>query len=280
MKKNNIYHFSWRFFSIVTPWWEKTFDSNKFIKIVKKETWFLFDKKFLLGDMVFNIIYFCMRQREMSNIANYPIPMIKLTNYLNSTTLLHFLSPYYNYNYYNVLKFWNIISWKNFFLKLKLLLKNNFLSFYNLLINNLKTLNYIKKDSLISKILDTKNENNEENLVWAYLFVWSTWNNFFVTVVDNQGNTLINRTGGNSERTGSRQRATVFSADNALYEACFLAKQWGVEVISLHLLSTFWLPQIKNSIDGLETADLKVDELIYRPKKAIGGCWKKKPRRV
>jgi len=111
MKKNNIYHFSWRFFSIVTPWWEKTFDSNKFIKIVKKETWFLFDKKFLLGDMVFNIIYFCMRQREMSNIANYPIPMIKLTNYLNSTTLLHFLSPYYNYNYYNVLKFWNIISW-------------------------------------------------------------------------------------------------------------------------------------------------------------------------
>ncbi len=105
-------------------------------------------------------------------------------------------------------------------------------------------------------------------------------NNFFVTVIDNKGNTLITRTGGNSERTGTRQRSTVFSADNAIYEACYLAKQWGVESLSVHIRSTFWLPQIKNSFDGLETADIPIDELIYRPLQSFGGCWKKKPRRV
>lgn len=280
MKKNNIYFFSWNYFSTAVVRWDKTFDSNKFIKAVKKNRQQLFNKKFLVGDMVFNIIYFCMWHREMSNTANYSNSIVKLTNYLNSTIFLQLMSPFYNYNYYNSLKFQSIISKKKFFFKLQILLKNNFIFFYNLLLNNFKNFNFLKKDYFNNKIRENKNKYNDENLVWAFLFVRSSWNNFFVTVVDNQGNTLINRTGGNSEWTGSRQRATVFSADSALYEACFLAKQRGVEVLSLHLLSTFRLSQVKNSIDGLETADLKVDELIYRPKKAIGGCWKKKLRRV
>jgi len=41
------------------------------------------------------------------------------------------------------------------------------------------------------------------------------------------------------ERTASRQRASVFSADSAVYEACFLAKKRGVESLNIHVRSTF-----------------------------------------
>jgi ribosomal protein S11 len=116
--------------------------------------------------------------------------------------------------------------------------------------------------------------------VWSFLLVWSTKNNFFVTVIDSKGHTLVTRTGGNSEWTGTRQWSTVFSADNAVYEACFLAKQRGVESLSLHVWSTFWLPQIKNCFEGLDASGLSVDELLYRPLRAFGGCRRKKPRRV
>jgi len=63
-----------------------------------------------------------------------------------------------------------------------------------------------------------------------------------------------------------------------MYEVCFLARERGVESLSIHIKSTLRLPQIKNSFDGLEASGLSIDEVIYRPLKSFGGCRNKKPR--
>ena len=99
-------------------------------------------------------------------------------------------------------------------------------------------------------------------------------------MIDNRGHTLASRTGGNNERFGTHERSSVFSSDSATYECCVLAWQWGVKIIDVHVLSSFWIPQIKSSLDSLKISNLKIQVLVYWPKFSIGGCWLKKPRRV
>jgi len=260
-------------------------ENTKFLN--RKQTFkqHLFFKEFLLSAMTHNVIYFCLKTRELANLAKYVWPIVI---YINAFT-----------NLPNAEKWWpwksktNLITTKkSIFLTKKDQIKNNLASLtksklYFKLVKVLKLFLLESNSNLLSKKKNwsTSGKNVtpsdiKKNVVWAFLMVWATKNNFFVTVIDNKGNVLITRSGGNSEWTGTKQRSTVFSADSAVYEACFIAKGLGVEAVSIHVRSTFWLPQIKNCFDGLEATGLIVHELIYRPLKAFGGCWKKKPRRV
>lgn len=281
MKKNKISiikkYFSTNVKSI------KVIDTKKFIKFKILKTINLFNYSYLQADMTYNIIYFCSKYWEISNISNYVKPillnLVSFNKNFNKTNL----------NYFFKFHFLNLLKKKFFFHKLyeSTLDDSNFLKKNLLLFNQqltAQTSNYkLWNKKLYKNLPNNKIINNSDNLklpVRAFLFLWSTKNNFFVTIVDNTGNTLITWSGGNSDRTGSRQWATVFSADSAMYEACFLAKQLGVEHLSIHIRSTLRLPQVKNSFDGLEASGLIIDELVYWPLKSFGGCWKKKPRRV
>lgn len=282
--KNNFFIIKWNFATLKKK--IGFVEPQKFVWSQQFTKWNLFWKEFLLGNMTFNVIYFCISQREMSNKANYVRPFIQLINRLHTD---NFALDTRKYIYFlNKLKFSTITKKKLFFKKFELFLKNNFFFIYktfamfnhNYLNKPLLEKNTELKNKKINTLADHKLMLTQKNVVKAFLFLRSTRNNFFVTVIDNKGNTLITRTGGNSEWSGTRQWSTVFSADNAIYEACFLAKQRGVESLSVHIWSTFRLPQIKNSFDGLETADIPINELIYWPLQSFGGCWKKKPRWV
>jgi len=271
---------------------KKIHDSKKFIdlKLFKnssKSNTFL--KTYLLYGMTYNTIFFCSKYRDLSYFSNFIKPIIlNLNHNLNffrkSTT--EFFSKFFFSNWLkrNIFfsNFGRFIQNLFFSLKTNIQSLEKFLMFWNKkkklipLKNDFKSLN--ARITKKSKNLDTIPE--KKNKVKAFLFAWATWNNFFASVIDNTGNTLISRTGGNSERTGSRQRATVFSADSAMYEVCFLARERGVESLSIHIKSTLRLPQIKNSFDGLEASGLSIDEVIYRPLKSFGGCRNKKPRWV
>jgi ribosomal protein S11 len=72
-----------------------------------------------------------------------------------------------------------------------------------------------KQKSILPKI--------ERKTVFAFLFIRVTKNNFFATIVNTKGQTLVTRSGGNSERTEAKQRSSVLSADKTIYEACYLA---------------------------------------------------------
>ena len=125
-----------------------------------------------------------------------------------------------------------------------------------------------------------KLKNSKQKLSKGFLFLRSSKNNFFATILDNRGRTLTARSGGNNQWFSTRQKASVFSAENATFECCILAKKRGLHSVDVHLLSSLRIPQIKNSLVGLEQSGLKINCLLHRPKFFIGGCWLKKPRRV
>ena len=116
--------------------------------------------------------------------------------------------------------------------------------------------------------------------ITGYMFIKCTKNNFFVTIMDNWGNTLLTRTGGNTGRTATWQRSNVFSADNAVYEASVLALEKGLTRVWIHIWSTIWWPQIRNAFSGFKVTKMWVHSVIYRPIVAFGGCWEKKWWRV
>ena len=121
---------------------------------------------------------------------------------------------------------------------------------------------------------------NKNSYVKGHLILWMSKNNFFSTILDNKGNVLVTRSGGNTLRKGTRQRATIFSSDSATYECCFIGKKWGLNAVDVHILSSLRIPQIKSSLEGLSSSNLKVLSIFYRPIKPFGGCWLKKPRWV
>jgi ribosomal protein S11 len=133
---------------------------------------------------------------------------------------------------------------------------------------NFRSISYNKKflkNSFISK-------NSLITLIKGFLYIRKTKNNFFVTISDYNGNTLVSWSGGNTGRIGTRQRSTVFSADSALYECCFLAKERGLQSVIVHIKSSLWFQQIKHCFDGLLASGLIVDSVVYWPIKAFGGC--------
>ncbi len=290
MKKNS-YHL--RFFSF---WIFSTnnigkkieeFESNKFIKSRFAQPKILFNKEFLVAGMPHNIIYFCLWNWELSNAMNQLRTLISITN--KASNLMAFNLSYNEESFLAKFSLDDIndqqILFRNVLItiiKFKILLFDNL----NLLKKQLlETFSFFNSQAKVHLNLESEKFKKQSKVlptkrVWSFLLVWSTKNNFFVTVIDSKGHTLVTWTGGNSERTGTRQRSTVFSADNAVYEACFLAKQRGVESLALHVWSTFWLPQIKNCFEGLDASGLAVDELLYWPLWAFGGCRRKKPRRV
>ena len=131
-----------------------------------------------------------------------------------------------------------------------------------------------------SKFLGSWNANISLSWIKGFLFIWVAKSNFFVTILDYMGNTLVTWSGGNTGWTGTKQRSTVFSADNAIYECCFLAKEWGLESVIIHIRSSLWVQQIKHCFDGLSTSGLIVEHVVYWPIKSFGGCWAKKAWRV
>lgn len=271
-------------------------DPNKFIKLQTFKSKNFFYRKFLQFNMEHNTIFFCTKYWEMSNIGSYVRPIIiNLATFGKSSVKS-------NANYFKKFKFSNFsirnsffdkfdelleLKENNIFLKKNIILLKDFMSKDSKdkiknsnLISIKKSKKIVKKNDILLKKHEDAEEDAENPTVRGFLFLRSKKNNFFVTVVDNIGWTILTRSGGNTERTGPRQRSSVLSADNAIYEACFLARSLGIESLSVHVRSTFWLPQIKNSLEGLETSGLLIDELIYRPLKAFGGCRSKKPRRV
>lgn len=287
MIRNKFFFLKWTFSTQIKK--INSVEIKKFIFEQKKPQKQLFIKYFLTGGMAYNVIFFCLKNRELANIANYIKPVVfTVNNLIIESTSFNSNNSWFFFKF----KFKKSLYKKLFFLKFKKsLLKNtnflykNFLIFWNFILKKTTKQNFKphlnKKPTILSinnKIEDDKK--SEKPPVLGYLFIWSTWNNFFVTITDNRGNTLVNRTGGNSERTGTWQRATVFSADNAIYEACYLAREKGIETLSVHIRSTIRLPQIKNCFEGLETSGLIIDEIIYRPIQSFGGCRLKKPRRV
>ena len=94
------------------------------------------------------------------------------------------------------------------------------------------------------------------------------------------GNTLVTWSGGNTGWNGTWQRSTIFSADNAIYECCYLAKERGLESVIIHIWSSLRIQQIKHCFDGLGTSGLTVEHVVYWPIKSFGGCWLWKARRV
>jgi ribosomal protein S11 len=283
MKKFNFIIFKRNFATLKLK--KKLFDTTKFIKQHEKKIVKIFEKNFLVDAMTFNTIYFCIKNRELSNIANFVKPVVIALNSISKTFLkskLNYLSKFY---------FKNWIKKKLFFDKfLKLMFITNKFSYYNILLiwkiineNFIKPNLILKKKSTRNFLKITKNSivnENKKPLINGFLFIRSTRNNFFVTILDNNGHTIVNRTGGSGERTASKQKSSVFAADNAVYEACFLAKQRGLESLSVHIWSTIRLPQIKNCFEGLETSGLIIDEMLYRPIISFGGCRQKKPWRV
>jgi ribosomal protein S11 len=196
----------------------------------------------------------------------------------------------YSKYFFSSFKYKKKLLKKYFFLKKKKLIFNNYINerlfflkkfFYFLFLyienknKNKCFINYKKKNKRLKTI-----QANKDDLIKGFLFVWSTKNNFFVTILDYTGNTLITRTGGNTGRTATRQRSTVFSADNAMYECCFLAKERGIQSLIVHIWSSLRIQQIKHCFEGLTVSGLLVESVVYWPLKSFGGCRLKKPRRV
>lgn len=287
MKIKTQNNFNWHkfFFTTSVETLIKDYETNKFIKSRFSQPKLLFDKDYLLAAMPHNVIYFCVWNWELANKTITARSTIFTSNKFNliATVLnLQNIDNYFNKFNSNDIFTWN--SFSNQLLPLLARYKLLFFSNFNLIRDEFARFKTTERLNVITKP-NFKYSNSIETPklrkpVWSFLMVRSTKNNFFVTVIDSQGHTLVTWTGGNSERTGTRQRATVFSADSAVYEACFLAKQRGVESLSLHVRSTFWLPQVKNCFEGLEASGLLVEEMIYWPLKAFGGCRLKKPRRV
>lgn len=285
-KFKNSNFFFWKFSTIKIH--SKEFESAKFIKYNKKQISKIFDKGILTHEMTHNIIYFSTKYWNMSNISRFIRPLL-IT--LNSSFKFFFKS--FTSSYLTKYYFLNSLKKKLFFNKFSKFLTKSFnINSTNItLINKFFDFFYSKSfDSNSKKSIIKKKNTDNYNIVGkefkikspikAFVYVRSTWNNFFVTVIDNNGRTLVTWSGGMGEWTASRQRASVFSADSAVYEACFLAKKWGVESLNIHIWSTFRLPQIRNSFEGLEASGLEINELLYRPKMAFGGCRGKRPRRV
>lgn len=221
----------------------------------------------------------------------------KIYNYGIAYNLIYFFSKYkvYNSNIY----YKNIKLWKNKIFSLptkndnnfkKLLISNSLIKMLNFLlqllyINNLNKL-YLNKffcsissnKNLLTKSFIDKNSLNTE--IKGFLYIRKTKNNFFVTISDYTGNTLVSRSGGNTGWVGTRQKSTVFSADSALYECCFLAKERGLQSVIVHIRSSLRFQQIKHCFDGLLASGLTVDSVVYRPIKAFGGCRPSKLWRV
>ncbi len=272
---------------------KKIFDSKKFInlklsKSPKDQVSFL--KTYLLHGMTYNTIFFCSKYWELTYESNFIKPI--LINLRSNTKFLQ--KP--NVEFLAKFGFSNWLRW-NFFLSNFNKVTNNLV--FPLRTNTFMIEKFLKfkyklkffnksefKRSITKPLITGKNTKNikfsdeKKPTVKAFLFARATWNNFFASIIDNNGNTLVTRTGGNSERTGSWQWSTVFSADSAMYEVCFLGWERGVESLSIHIKSTLRLPQIKNSFDGLEASGLVIEEVIYRPLKSFGGCRLKKPRWV
>lgn len=235
---------------------------------------FLFKKEYLVNNMTYNIIYFCMKMWELSNSLNVAWPF------------LTFLKK----GYLNWFSFFSREEKEKInFKRRKFLFKNKFILFYKRFDLKKKlsifqdiffTKNFLFKKLNFSKKNITNKIEKMDSLVKAFLFVWATKNNFFATIIDTKGWTLVTWSGGSSDWIGASQWSSVFAADNTIYEICFLAKQWGVETLIIHVCSTFWLPQIKFCFDSLEMTGLAVNEVVYRPIKTFGGCWLKKPRWV
>lgn len=289
-KKNNflIKNFSTK------PNLKKVSNSKKFLELQLSKnfnTTNFLSKIHLLYGMTYNTIFFCFKYWDLSYTSNFIKPVIvNLNSNLNLIwkSTLDFFSKFF---------FSNWLKWNFFFSIYNKFLKTLIHPFKTNIFLLEKFLKLKIKQKIINKKINFQSDNhyktsknkinkkidiiNQKKLpVKAFLFAWATKNNFFTSIVDNNGNTLVSWTGGNSEWTGSWQRATVFSADSAMYEVCFLGWERGVESLSIHIKSTLRLPQIKNSFDGLEAAGLKIDEVVYRPLKSFGGCRSKKPWRV
>ena len=287
--KSRFFLFVWTFVSDLKRKDIEFHDENfKFVHSRFMNYWELFSKDYLISAMTYNTMYFCVKNWELSNVSNNIRPLvITLNKFISYNTIrfvtrLKFINKFVSNNFFFKRNFylklnWNIEKIDNFFFK--------YVYFFEKLLHwrfiRLKV-DKLEWDEKKKKKARKKIVNNlvEWKSVKCFLLVRCTWNNFFVTVIDNKGQTLVSWSGGNSERTGSRQWGTVFSADSAIYEACYMAKEKGVESLAIHVWSTFWLPQIKNCFEGLETSGLVIDELVYWPLKEFGGCWKKKPRRV
>ena len=243
------------------------FEFKTFLKNKTKS----FKKKDFSYSATFNLIYFFSKYWELGNLNNslynkYFFKNFKLKTF--STKKIVWIKT-------KTLQFNNILWEHLFFLKkffyiILLYKKLNLNDYDNKSLSNLKKW---KKNNFFSK-------NYENEIIKGFLFVWSTKNNFFVTILDYTGNTLVTRTGGNTGWTGTKQRSTVFSADNAMYECCFLAKEWGVKSLIVHIKSSLWLQQIKHCFEGLTVSGLSIESVIYWPIKFFGGCWLKKVRRI
>lgn len=243
----------------------------------------------------FNIIYFFSKYWELGNL--HMKLFSKLIFFYDNSSIKKYLWMIYTKRvkkkpfFYN-LKWWWIkkIYWSlllHWFFKLWVF--TYFLNFWLKLFNNINFKNnktilnkllYQPLRKNLNNLLELKNKNDLSKRIKGFLFVWSTKSNFFVTILDFMGNTLVTRSGGNTGWNGTWQWSTVFSADNAIYECCFLAKERGLESVIVHIRSSLWIQQIKHCFEGLGTSGLAVEHVVYRPLKSFGGCWLKKVRWV
>ena len=243
----------------------------------------------------FNIIYFFSWYWELGNLHMKIFPKLiflydnsSIKNHLRLTFSKWIKKWWFFFN----LKWWWVkkIYWSlliNWFFKLWIF--TYFINFWLKLFNNI---NFKKNKTFLNNLLywplhknwnaiiQLKNKNDLVKKIKGFLLIWSTKSNFFVTILDFMGNTLVTWSGGNTGWSGTWQRSTVFSADNAIYECCYLAKERGLESVIIHIRSSLRIQQIKHCFDGLSTSGLTVEHVVYRPIKSFGGCRLWKARRV
>lgn len=267
----------------------------EFVNVFWKKKYSYIPTRLQTFKSTFNIIYFFSKYWELGNLHMKIFSKIiflydnaHIRNYLRVNYLKWIKKKWFFFNLKRkwIKKlYWSILI--NRFLKLRVL--THFINFWLKLFNNI---NFKNNKTFLNKLLYWslktnwsdlsyfKNKNNLYKWIKGFLFIWSTKSNFFVTILDFMGNTLVTRSGGNTGWSGTRQRSTIFSADNAIYECCYLAKEWGLESVIVHIKSSLWIQQIKHCFDGLGTSGLVVEHVVYRPIKSFGGCRLKKARWV
>ena len=126
MKKNNTQLLQLKFFSTkIKP--KEIIDSKKFIQVIQKQKKNLYNKDFLLGNMTFNVIYFCISRRELNNAAAHIPLILKINTYLIANTYNLFLLNISINKIFKLVKFTDFLLKKKFFVKFNFLLKENFI---------------------------------------------------------------------------------------------------------------------------------------------------------
>jgi hypothetical protein len=97
MKNFNFYFNTMKFSSNKTTK-VRTVDTTNLIKFKTAKTEILFKKEFLLGSMTYNVIYFCVKRRELANLSNILKHPILLTNKILDLTYV--TDKFFNFKYF------------------------------------------------------------------------------------------------------------------------------------------------------------------------------------